>query len=283
MFEIKDVVEFNLNLNLSQLADFDKKIERKFGKFSFSCGCGEVHSISEYHPYGVKSVTALGDPTLTVSPIVTEKNRILYNCKHGYLTMVSLSGGIFKKEIKTDFFIKREIIDNSNDGFGLNISTNNYNLDFNSTRKSKVPTRQILKWKDFENEITKFKENEIEIFPLHDDGEGEFLFDCACGRRHNLLGSRADWGFNQKHFGGYSKGVLVAGKTKMLTTCSEGYYCMFQLRPSSPIEWFIKLKTKNVDGYSIPILPKEIKKSTLYPKVLKHIEYIHFRAEHFRA
>ena len=45
-----------------------KKIERKFGKFIFSCGCGEVHSISEYHPYGVKRVTALGDPRLTVSP-----------------------------------------------------------------------------------------------------------------------------------------------------------------------------------------------------------------------
>ena len=50
MFEIKDVVEFNLNLNLSQFADFDKKIERKFGKFSFSCGCGAPYFMRQRNP-----------------------------------------------------------------------------------------------------------------------------------------------------------------------------------------------------------------------------------------
>jgi|TARA_B110000971_G_C19861386_1_gene431797 hypothetical protein len=209
-------------------------------------------------------------------PIAAEENRILFCCKNGFLTMVRKQNGLFKNSIKTDFFIRREIIDAAENGLGLIIRTKDFNLDLNFSRPDKVPIRELNSWLDLEEALLELGRNTLTIWSTHNPVLENFYFDCPCGRRHNLEGRRADYQFNQP-LGGFCVPLLAAENT-ILSFCSRGYYCLLHDRPSVPVEWFFKVETTIVDPFSIPVLPADSKNSKLPQDVIEHIRYVNSKA-----
>ena len=277
--ELQNLAEFNSNINLAELRDYDNSVGKKFGEFSFPCGCGQVHSVIKH-----KTIT----PTIwieggvfgyeTAYPIVAEKNRILFHCKSGFFTMVSLTKSVFKNQIKTDFFVRREIIDAAENGFGLFISTKDYNLDFNSSRPDKVPTRQLTSWLDLEEGLLDSGHGSLQEMGRYNPSLASTYFSCPCGNKHNLEGQRGDYALNQP-FGGFCVPVLVTSDGKrILSFCSEGYYCLIHARPTTPVEWYYKAETKTIEELSVPTLPQEVENSKLPKNIIAHIKYLHREA-----
>jgi hypothetical protein len=282
--ELQSLTEFTSSINLQELKDYDNRVGKKFGEFSFSCGCGEVHSIvklTNSHPLNPTVWIESGDLLKrSVYPIVVEKNKILFYCQRGFFTMVGLTQGLFRTQIKSEFFIRREIMDAAEDGFGLFISTKDFNLDFNDSRRDPVPTKELTSWPQLEEALLGLGNGSLEVMPSSYNPQFESAyFNCLCGNRHNLKGQRGDYAMNQPHIG-FCVAVLVTSNGKrLLSLCSSGYYCLLHVRPTLPIEWYFRAETVRSEKRSIPILPKEAERTLLPENIMAHIKYINWKAQ----
>lgn len=285
MRELRDVKEFNANLNLDELTPYTNEIGKRFGEFSFACGCGRVHSIHKITnknpltPTVWEAGRSLEASRPEVWQIFAEKNRILFYCARGFFTMVALTRNFLKNTVRSDFFIKQDIIDSAENGFGLYLKTRNFAEDFNIYRKDRVPTKNLKTWLELEEKLISEKQ-QMQIMPSYSLEMEDIFFKCPCDeKKHKLNGHRGDYEFNQP-FGGFHVPVLIRSDgERILSLCSAGFYCYMHVRPTFPIEWIFKCETMKIkETINVPILPRESNNSSLPPNIIGHIRFIHHMA-----
>lgn len=285
MRELQSLVDFNSNLNFGELAPYTNKVGKRFGEFNFACGCGQIHSIIKIKNSNPMNPTVWSDGRThspKVSPVVSEQNRILYYCDKGFFTMVSLTSTLFRNTVTAEFFIKQEIIDSAENGFGLCISTRDFFLDFNIYRKDKVPTKRLKTWQELEQRLLERGHDSLKPMPTYNPELENIIFKCPCDEKgHSIVGHRGDFAFNQTHGGFHVAALRTKDSDRLLTLCSNGFYCFFHIRPTLPIEWFFKCETVRVEGLSVPILPQEAENSMLHADIIKHIRFLHSMARNY--
>lgn len=242
MRELTSLMEFISELDLNQLADASNSIKKKFGEFSFPCGCGSVHTISKKNYPHPSIPTQWNDSTDTVYSILSEPNRLLFSCKHGYFTMVRLEQSFLKKNVCSDFTINRKFIDQADEGFGLFIHTPSYNLDFNlkGTRELPIPIHEVESWTEFEELILETEKSKISRLPKFMPELNDTSFICPCGDKHFMTGREPTIALQQGPKKSFCYPHLNCNDTKFLFRCYKGFYSMIRIRPSMPVEWYYK-------------------------------------------
>jgi len=259
--ELESATELISNLRLNELSEPNEKLNKKFGEFSFACGCGNVHSIvKQTYKHPSFSNTFWSDPTNCVYAICHESSRILFSCSHGFFTMVARSSGLFKPTIETDFTIDRALLDSHEQGLGLFISTSKFNLDFNSygERKIPLPQKEITSWEDFEKVILEAGKSSLSPLPKYMPHMDEHRFLCPCGEKHSMGGFDPLYALQQGAARAFCYPHVECGGKDLIYRCHNGYYSMVRSRPSLPVICWFKNEVMPYSRRSVSDLPDEI-------------------------
>ena len=261
MKELKSATELISSLRLNELSEPNQKLIKKFGEFSFACGCGNVHSIvKQSYKHPAFSNTFWSDPTYCVDAICVESSRILFSCSHGFFTMVARSSGLFKTIVETDFTIDRALVDSHEQGLGLFISTSTFNLDFNSygERKIPLPKNEIMSWEDFEKAILEAGKSSLSRLPKYMPHMDDHRFLCPCGEKHSMGGFNPLYALQQGTARAFCYPHVECGGKDLVYRCHNGYYSMVRSRPSLPVICWLKSEIVPSSRRSVTDLPNDI-------------------------